>query len=71
MRQWLRAHRYILVGAALLVLAADGFIIPFRIIGLSREIAIYAGLLTFTLFTTFVARRWFKTRRSSGENHNG
>ena len=36
-----------LIGAALLSLVMDGFILIYRLIGLPRAMAAYAGLLTF------------------------
>lgn len=38
-----------LIGAALLSLILDGFILVYRLIGLSRTMAAYAGLLTFIM----------------------
>ena len=71
MRQRLRPYMQTLAGGALLVLAMDGCIAVFRLIGLPRDSAIYAGLVTFALIATFVARRWFSLRGSSGEKPHG
>ena len=55
----IRQHMPTLIGAALLVLVVDGFILIYRLIGLSRAAAVYAGLLTFVLLGSLLARRIF------------
>ena len=56
----IRTHTYTLIGGALLVIALDGCIAVFRLIGLPKGAAIYAGALSFFGFASFVARRYFK-----------
>jgi|GEM_PF-1152260 len=61
MFQHFRQQMPALMGAALLTLVVDGLILIYRLVGLSRPSAVYAGLLTFVLFGSAVARRVFKT----------
>ncbi len=56
-----------LIGVALLMLVGDTLIVFFRIIGLSRETAIYAALLTITILVMIVVRRWTKPRTHIGD----
>ena len=67
-----RLHYYFstLIGAALLLIAAELFIVFYRWIGLARDYAVYAGLCTFVLFATLIARRWFKPRTLKGDSHD-
>lgn len=55
----IRQHTPTLIGASLLVLVVDGFILIYRLIGLSRASAVYAGLFTFALLSSLLARRIF------------
>ena len=59
-----------LIGAALLTLVVDGLILVYRLVGLSRPNAVYAGLITFVLFGSALARRIFKPHQHTdlGEN---
>lgn len=61
-----------LIGAALLLLVADGFILIFRLAGLPRPTAVYAGLLAFTVSGSLLARHIFRTRplKKTGEDHH-
>ena len=58
----IRQHMVTLIGASLLVLVIDGFILIYRLIGLSRPVAVYAGLLTFVLLGSLLAQRIFSPR---------
>ena len=62
----------LVMGAALLTLPLDGFILLYRLVGLSRPIAVYAGLLTFMILGSLLAQRYFCPRKSnsSGEDNN-
>lgn len=70
----LRPYLPTITGAALLVVVADLFIAFYRVIGLARDAAIYAGLFTFVSFATFLAQRWFKpsasNHASTGDTHD-
>jgi len=66
----LRYYFSTLIGAALLLIAADLFIVFYRWIGLTRDSAIYAGVCTLSLFATLMARHWFKPRTSQGDTHD-
>jgi len=70
MFQHFRQQMPALMGAALLTLVVDGLILIYRLMGLSRPTAVYAGLLTFVLFGSVVARHVFKPHplNDSGEN---
>ena len=72
MFQHFRQQMPTLMGAALLTLVVDGLILIYRLMGLSRPTAVYAGLLTFVLFGSAVARRAFKPHplNDSGENNH-
>ena len=59
-----RAQMPTLIGAALLILAVDSFILVYRLVGLSRPIAVYAGLLTFLSLGAVVAQRFFRPCKS-------
>lgn len=61
-----------LMGAALLILPLDGFILLYRLVGLSRPIAVYAGLLTFLTLGSVLVQRYFRPRKSKsiGEDNN-
>ncbi len=67
-------HTYTLIGGGLLVIALDGCIALFRLIGLSKSAAIYAGTLSFTVFASVTARRYFRPRPKlyhERDNDNG
>ena len=49
-----------LIGAALLLLALDMFILVYRLIGWPRPFAIYAGLLTFVMLGWLLGRQFFR-----------
>lgn len=66
---WLRVHLSTLIGGSLLILAVDGCVLIFRLIGLSRETALYAGLFTFVLLGTIIACVAFRPQRSEGKDH--
>ena len=55
----IRQHIPMVIGASLLLLVVDGFILIYRLSGLSRAAAVYAGLLTFVLLGSLLARRIF------------
>lgn len=68
----IRSYTPTLIGAALLSLPLDGLILFFRLIGLSRPTAVYAGLLTFVTLSSLIAQRYFRPRKPkrSGEDNN-
>jgi len=68
---WLRAQMPMLIGGSLLILAIDACVLLFRVIGLPRETALYAGLLTFVLLGTILARVALRPHASNGETDNG
>jgi len=55
-------HAYTLIGGALLIIALDGCIAVFRLIGLPKGAALYAGALSFSAFASITARRYFSPR---------
>lgn len=63
------ARMPMLMGAALLTLLMDGFMLLYRVAGLSRAGAAYAGLLTVVMLGSVAAQRYFRphTARYSGE----
>jgi len=70
--QRFRQHVPTLIGAALLSLVVDGFILVYRLIGLARPIAVYAGLLTFVVFGSLLCQWIFRPRNAdqSGEDNH-
>jgi hypothetical protein len=68
----LRQHMPTLLGAALLILVADGFILIFRLAGLPRSIAVYAGMLAFTVSGSLLSRHIFKSSalNEAGEDYH-
>lgn len=70
----IRTHAYTLIGGALLIIALDGCIAVFRLIGLPKGTALYAGALSFFAFATITARRYFNPRSKMDhqkDNDNG
>jgi len=65
--RWFRAHRYLIIGVALLALGGDACVLFFRAIGLSHDVAIYAGLFTFVLLASTIARVAFRSHVETGE----
>ena len=70
--QRFRQHVPTLIGAALLVLLVDGFILVYRLMGLVRPIAVYAGLLTFVVLGSLLCQWIFRPRNTdpSGEDNH-
>ncbi len=62
-----------LMGAALLSLVLDGFILIYRLLGLSRAAAAYAGLLTFAALGGLLTQRLLNRYKSTlkGEDQHG
>jgi hypothetical protein len=56
----MRARTPILMGTALLTLLMDGFMLLYRVLGLSRAGAAYASLLTIVMLGSVAAQRYFK-----------
>ncbi|MEP7288638.1 MAG: hypothetical protein ABI947_23030 [Chloroflexota bacterium] len=67
-----RALMPMLMGAAFLSVPIDVLILFYRLLGLSRPTAVYAGLLTFVVLSGTLAPRYFSPRhakRSEGDKH--
>jgi len=58
----IRTHTYTLIGGALLIIALDGCIALFRLLGLPKGTALYAGALSFSAFASITAWRYFSPR---------
>lgn len=58
----MKAPTALLMGVAFMLLAGSLCVWCLRQIGLSRAEAVYACLLIFSLFATFMVRRWNKSR---------
>jgi len=65
-----RTHKHLLIGVALLILGVDACVLFFRVIGLPHDLAVYAGLLTFVLVASAIARVALRPHASAGENEN-
>ena len=70
--QRFRAQWPTLIGAALLLLILDVFILVYRLIGWPRPIAIYAGLLSFVILGWLFGRWIFRpcSLPQSGEDNH-
>ena len=60
-----RTHTPTLIGAALLSLPLDVLVLFFRLIGLSRPTAVYAGLLAFVTLGSLLAQRYVSSQKSN------
>ena len=60
-----RTHTPALIGAALLSMPLDILVLFFRLIGLSRPAAVYAGLLAFVTLGSLLAQRYFSSQKTN------
>jgi hypothetical protein len=66
-KQYLLVCTPVIIGASVLVLITDVFVIGFRLLGFSHGTADYAGVLVFLLIATFRMRRTFRPENYSVE----